>query len=202
MRWCWLEIPKRRCYPLPPAVHVLSSRQGLIRALQDDTNGRSWVRCYSLDRVMMHRIRCPKRFALAGLWRRAERCGHGQSTARSSDGLLSRSGRTLHTRAGADRCPLCVRVSRACGCAPSGWPGRCDFSRVAADRANPAEIALGLARAIIWKAVAAQGPEYTHLDTSGWRPSPQDGPAPDEVRTKNTSCAECDDVGICRIHHD
>ncbi len=50
----------------------LRSRRGLVRALQDDTDGCSWVRCSAdLDRTVMRHIRCKRLFALVGLWHMA-----------------------------------------------------------------------------------------------------------------------------------
>ena len=69
-------------------IYDLSSRQGLVRALQDDTRGCSWVRCHDLDRTVMRRIRCPKLFALVALWHMARTFWDWHPTVQISASLL------------------------------------------------------------------------------------------------------------------
>ena len=69
----WLQsIPRTSLGFAPPCVHDLGSRDGLILALQDDTDGCSWIRCQGLDRKRTHDISCPKLRALVGLWHMVE----------------------------------------------------------------------------------------------------------------------------------
>lgn len=65
----WLrKVPQSRSRRASNRIYDLRSRQGLIRALQDKTDGHSWVQCHELGRKSIPDIRCQKLRALVELW--------------------------------------------------------------------------------------------------------------------------------------
>ena len=89
VRLQWIQRIQRTPLDCAPACFLdAGSREGLIHALQDDTDGCSWIRCRGLDNKLMSEISCPKLRALLGLWRMASTFDEWDAVVRVSTELV------------------------------------------------------------------------------------------------------------------